>query len=125
MRVTGNHTMNSVKIYGIKSCDTMKKALNWLKDHEIDFEFQDYKKSPVERTTLEGWLQHSQWDELINKRGTTWRKLADEDKTEVDNIKAIELMMNNNSLIKRPVLEVNKKIHLGFKVEEYAQLFFD
>ena len=117
--------MNSVKIYGIKSCDTMKKALNWLKDHEIDFEFQDYKKSPVERTTLEGWLQHSQWDELINKRGTTWRKLADEDKTEVDNIKAIELMMNNNSLIKRPVLEVNKKIHLGFKVEEYAQLFFD
>lgn len=115
--------MSKVKIYGIKNCDTMKKALTWLEDHKIDVEFQDYKKTPIDTESLEKWLALVSWDELINKRGTSWRKLSDEDKNDVDNAKAIQLIHGNNSLIKRPVLIIDDNIHLGFKADNYAALF--
>ncbi len=115
--------MSTVQIYGIKSCDTMKKALKWLDAHEIAFEFHDYKKAPIDIQSLEGWLDQVAWDELINKRGTTWRKLSEEDKSGIDKAKAIRLIQSNNSLIKRPVLRIGEKIHLGFKADNYAQLF--
>jgi arsenate reductase len=115
--------MSTVKIYGIKACDTMKKAMTWLETHQIDFEFHDYKKEAIDTASLEAWLDQVAWDQLINKRGTTWRKLSDEDKTDVDNAKAIELIHGNNSLIKRPVLSIDNKIHLGFKADIYADLF--
>lgn len=115
--------MSNVKIYGIKACDTMKKAMTWLETHNIDFEFHDYKKEAIDTASLENWLQQVPWDQLINKRGTSWRKLSDEDKTNVDNSKAIELIHTNNSLIKRPVLCIDEQIHLGFKADMYADIF--
>ncbi|KZY31945.1 arsenate reductase [Oleiphilus sp. HI0081] len=115
--------MSTVKIYGIKACDTMKKALTWLESHDIDFEFHDYKKTPIDEQSLEDWLSQVPWDELINKRGTTWRKLSDEDKSDIDNAKAIRLIQSNNSMIKRPVLKIDNQIHLGFKADSYAHLF--
>jgi len=115
--------MNTVNIYGIKSCSTMKKATDWLQANEITFEFHDYKKLGIEADTLKGWLAKAPWDQLINKRGTTWRKLSDEDKENIDDDKAIKLMLENTSLIKRPLLAINETIHLGFKSEQYEQIF--
>jgi arsenate reductase len=111
------------KIYGIKNCDTMKKAIKWLNENSIEFHFHDYKKEGIDANTLSFWLQSIPWDELINRRGTTWRKLPDESKLDIDNEKAIKLMMENNSLIKRPVLDQNKALYLGFKAENYAEIF--
>jgi Spx/MgsR family transcriptional regulator len=115
--------MNNIRIYGIKSCSTMKKALTWLEEQGIAFEFQDYKKQPIDQTSLEEWLTQQPWDLLINKRGTTWRKLEESDKADIDNAKAIKIMLANNSIIKRPILSIDGKIHLGFKDADYEQLF--
>lgn len=115
--------MSSVKMYGIKSCQTMKKAMTWLESHKIDFEFHDYKKLGIDETTLKQWLEQKNWDEVINKRGTTWRKLSDEDKSDIDPAKAIQLMIANSSLIKRPALMVDGKLHLGFDETTYQTIF--
>ena len=101
----------------------MKKALNWLNEHNIEYDFQDFKKEAVSETTLREWLKQVPWDELINKRGTTWRKLSDEDKDNIDDDKAIRLIMSNNSMIKRPVLAVDQKVYLGFKPDHYDKIF--
>lgn len=113
----------TVTIYGIKNCDTMKKAFKWLEGNSIEFIFHDYKKSGINEDNLRTWLEQKPWDELINRRGTTWRKLSDEDKEGIDNTKAVSLMMENTSLIKRPVLEIDGAIHLGFKDTTYEELF--
>lgn len=115
--------MSTIRIYGIKNCSTMKKALTWLEDQGIAFEFQDYKKSPIDQASIEEWLTQQPWDLLINKRGTTWRNLDDSDKNDVDNEKAIKIMLSNNSIIKRPILSIDGKIHLGFKDTDYEKLF--
>lgn len=101
----------------------MKKAMKWLDENSIAFDFHDYKKIGVDADTLEKWLESKPWEELINRRGTTWRKLPDESKTDIDSEKAIKLMMENTSLIKRPVLLVGKDLYLGFKAENYAIIF--
>jgi len=101
----------------------MKKAMTWLKEHNIAFDFHDYKKSDIDQTNLELWLSKAPWDELINKRGTTWRKLPEESKENIDNEKAIQLMLANTSLIKRPVLLIDGNLHLGFKEEAYNLIF--
>ncbi len=115
----------TVHIYGIKACDTMKKAFNWLDQHGIDYKFQDFKKQTASEEQLTLWLKQVPWDELINKRGTSWRKLSEDDKSNIDNEKAISLIGTNNSMIKRPVLEVDGVIHLGFKPEIYEKIFCD
>lgn len=101
----------------------MKKAIKWLNENSIEFHFHDYKKEGIDANTLALWLQTISWDELINRRGTTWRKLPDELKLDIDSEKAIKLMMENNSLIKRPVLDHNNELYLGFKAENYAKIF--
>ena len=101
----------------------MKKAMTWLESQQIDFEFHDYKKLGIDEATLKEWLSQKQWDEIINKRGTTWRKLSDEDKTDIDPTKAIQLMMANSSLIKRPALDVDGKLYLGFDEALYQSIF--
>jgi arsenate reductase len=110
-------------VYGIKACDTMKKAMTWLTNEGVAFEFHDYKKQGIDAKKLEQWLEAVPWDELINRRGTTWRKLSDEDKQDIDNGKAIALMLANQSLIKRPLLEYQGKVHLGFKPDNYTTIF--
>lgn len=114
---------NEIKIYGIKACDTMKKAMTWLDSAGIEYTFHDYKKLGIEELKLREWLNQIEWSELINRRGTTWRKLTDDQKTNVDNDAAVKLMLENQSLIKRPLLEKGGQIFLGFKPDIYASIF--
>lgn len=112
-----------VAIYGIKNCDTMKKAFAWLGEHDIDYAFHDYKKEGVTRDALQRWCAASGWEKVLNKAGTTFRKLPDEARADLDQDKAIALMLDQPSMIKRPVLETGEGIEVGFKPERYAEVF--
>ncbi len=113
----------SVTVYGIKNCDTMKKAMTWLTAQGIAFSFHDYKKDGAPTTAvLERWCAATGWEKVINRAGTTFRKLPDDAKADLDQAKAIALMQNQPSMIKRPVLEYGNTIELGFKAERYAIL---
>jgi arsenate reductase (glutaredoxin) len=112
-----------VTIYGIKTCDTMRKARAWLETHNVAYTFHDYKLQGVERRKLDGWVREVGWDRLVNRVGTTFRKLPDTDKLGLDEAKAIGLMLAQPSLIKRPVLEAGGKLIIGFKPEIYAAAF--
>lgn len=107
-------------IYGIKACDTMKKARDWLDKNGVAYGFHDYKTQGVDRARLEKWAQAVGWETLLNKAGTTFRKLPDADKANIDANKAIALMLAQPSMIKRPVLEHGAKIIVGFKPDVYA-----
>lgn len=109
-------------IYGIANCDTMKKAITWLKDNNIPVEFHDYKKKGISAEKLQEWLTQKPWDVLINKAGTTWKKLSEEEKA-IDNESALQLMLEKTSLIKRPIIESDKIVAMGFNPENYQQLF--
>ncbi len=113
----------AVTIYGIKACDTMKKARDWLDGHGVDYAFHDYKTAGVDPSVLEGWVKKVGWELLLNRSGTTFRKLAEADKTGIDEGKAIGLMLAQPSMIKRPVLEVGGELVVGFKPETYAATF--
>jgi Spx/MgsR family transcriptional regulator len=111
-----------ITIYGIKNCDTMKKAFAWLDKHKVDYVFHDYKIAGIERGMLEGWAKKVGWETLLNRAGMTFRKLPDKDKTGLSEKKAIALMLKQPSMIKRPLLELGGgKILIGFKPEEYAE----
>jgi arsenate reductase (glutaredoxin) len=116
--------MKPVTIYGIPNCDTMKKARTWLESHGIAYEFHDYKKAGIDRGRLESWSKKVGWETLLNRTGTTFRKLADSDKQGLDERKAIALMQAQPSLIKRPVLDLGGgKLLVGFKPEIYSEAF--
>ena len=107
-------------IYGIKNCDTMKKARAWLDKHGVTYDFHDYKKEGVTRDKLESWTSTVGWEVLLNRAGTTFKKLPDADKQGIDEGKAIALMLAQPSMIKRPVLEAGGgKVVVGFKPEQY------
>jgi arsenate reductase len=112
-----------VTIYGIKACDTMKKARAWLDEHGVGYAFRDYKAAGVERAALEGWAGQVGWETLLNRAGTTFRKLPDAAKADLDEARAIALMVDQPSMIKRPVLEVDGRLIVGFKPEIYARTF--
>ncbi len=110
-------------IYGIKNCDTMKKARAFLDKKGVSCSFHDYKASGIERTRLEGWAKKVGWETLLNRAGTTFRKLPEKDKEDLNEKKAIGLMLEQPSMIKRPVLEVGgSTILVGFRPEDYAGL---
>jgi Spx/MgsR family transcriptional regulator len=115
--------MPSVTIYGIKACDTMKKARSWLEAHGIAATFHDYKIAGIDRAHLEEWTGEVGWEVLLNRSGTTFRGLPDADKQDLNAAKAIGLMMAQPSMIKRPVLEFDDKLIVGFKPEVYAAAF--
>lgn len=108
-----------VTIYGIKACDTMKKARDWLEGHGVAYSFHDYKAVGVDRAVLEGWAKQVGWELLLNKSGTTFRKLPDADRAGLTEAKAIGLMLAQPSMIKRPVLDVDGKLTVGFKPDAY------
>jgi arsenate reductase len=108
-------------IYGIKNCDTMKKARAWLDAHKVAYAFHDYKANGIGRDTLEAWAKDVGWETLLNRAGTTFRKLPDADKEDITPKKAIALMLEQPSMIKRPVLNVGGKLTVGFKPETYAK----
>jgi arsenate reductase (glutaredoxin) len=107
-------------LYGIKNCDTMKKARAWLDDHEVAYTFHDYKVSGVDAQRLKKWIAEAGWETVLNRAGTTFRKLPDARKTGLDERKAIALMLEQPSMIKRPVLELGDKLLVGFKPDVYA-----
>jgi Spx/MgsR family transcriptional regulator len=111
-----------ITIYGIKNCDSMKKARAWLDKSGVDYVFHDYKTSGIERARLESWSKAVGWETLLNRAGTTFRKLPDKDKAALDGNKAIALMLAQPSMIKRPVLELGGgKLLVGFKPEVYGE----
>jgi len=111
-----------IKIYGIPNCDTMKKARRWLQANGIEYDFHDYKKLGVPEKNLKNWVKQAGWETVLNKRGTTWRKLDDGFKDNIDVAAAIQVMLNNPSIIKRPVLESGKLLLIGFNEDQYKQL---
>lgn len=110
-------------VYGIKNCNTVKSALDWLKKHKIEFEFHDYKAKDITDAKLKSWSKQVGWESLVNKRGTTWRQLDESVQAKVTNeTAAIALMKEKTSVIKRPLIEINDKvITLGFDEEVYVQ----
>ena len=112
-----------VTIYGIKNCDTMKKARSWLDDHGIAYDFHDYKASGIDRQHLDTWVAEHGWEAILNRAGTTFRKLPDADREGIDAEKAIELMIAQPSMIKRPVLDFGGHTMIGFSPERYEKAF--
>ena len=112
-----------VTIYGIKNCDTMKKARAWLEAHKVAYRFHDYKALGVDKPVLEVWAKKVGWEVLLNRAGTTFKKLPEVDKQELTEKKAIALMLAQPSMIKRPVLEAKGKLTVGFRPEDYKKLF--
>jgi arsenate reductase len=108
-----------ITIYGIKNCDTMKKARSWLDAHKIAYDFHDYKTAGIERPVLEGWAKKVGWEVLLNRAGTTFKKLPDDQKSGLDEKKAIALMLAQPSMIKRPVLDIGETLLVGFRPEAY------
>jgi arsenate reductase (glutaredoxin) len=112
-----------ITLYGIKNCDTMKKARVWLDARKLAYEFHDYKASGIDKATLESWIRKAGWETLLNRAGTTFRKLPDADRDGLTQKKAVALMLAEPSMIKRPVLDNGGQLTVGFKPEIYAGIF--
>ena len=108
-------------LYGIKNCDTMKKARAWLDAKGVPYAFHDYKVEGIDRPRLEAWIRAVGWETLLNRAGTTFRKLPEADKAELDERKALALMLDQPSMIKRPVLDLDGRLLVGFKPDYYAE----
>ena len=107
-------------LYGIPNCDTVKKARVWLDQHGVDYVFHDYKKAGADRAKLEQWVDEHGWETVLNRAGTTFKKLSDADKADLDRDKAVALMLAQPSMIKRPILDLGDRRLVGFKPEAYA-----
>ena len=116
--------MQNTIIYGIPNCDTTKKAMGWLNKINIAFTFHDYKLQGISNKKLNEWCDKQGWETIFNKRSTTWRELPETEQNKVINqAEAIKIMLTNNSIIKRPIIEHNDKLIIGFKEEEYKRAF--
>jgi len=115
--------MSGITIYGIKNCDTMKKARDWLDAQKVDYVFHDYKVAGIEKRVLEGWAKQVGWEVLLNRAGTTFRKLPEDKKIDLDAAKAVGLMVEQSSMIKRPVLDMGGELVVGFRPECYEEAF--
>ncbi len=113
----------AVTIHGIRNCDTMKKARAWLEEHGVPHRFHDYRADGLERAMLEAWARQVGWQALLNRAGTTFRKLDDAGKADIDEAKALALMLAQPSLVKRPVLDVDGRLTVGFAPGTYDSLF--
>lgn len=107
-------------VYGIPGCDTVKKARRWLKENNVDHELHDYKKAGIDTEHLQRWASVVSWETLLNKRGTTWRKLDEADREGINEARAIALMAEHTSLIKRPVVEYEGSLLVGFNAADWA-----
>lgn len=113
----------SIVVFGIKNCDTVRKALKWLKEHNVDYQFEDLKTVQLAASTIEHWVNTVGADVLINKRGTTWRKLPDDDKGELTLPRTIHLIQSNPTLLKRPVVVSSGDVTVGFNEGEWQERF--
>jgi len=111
-----------ITLYGIKNCDTVKKARRWLEEHGIDYQFHDFRQDGVVHKQISEWVEQSGWEAIVNKRSTTWRGLTDKDKNIKSNQQAADLLFLNPTLIKRPITQSNKTLLIGFKNSEFQKL---
>ncbi len=109
-------------LYGISNCDTVRKARKWLSERNVDHQYHDFRKDGLDHETVKNWLDSVGMDVLLNKRGTTWRKLPEEEKTDLSDQRLIQLLVDNPTLIKRPVLITDQQILVGFKEADYLSL---
>ena len=111
-----------ITLYGISNCDTIRKARRWLEAEGIEFRFHDYRKDGLPRELLSGWADELGWEALLNRRGTTWRKLPEADRDGIDQTRAIDLMLAQPAMIKRPLLDTGSQRLLGFNQQQYRDL---
>lgn len=109
-----------ITLYGIKNCDTVKKARTWLAQHDVEYRFHDLRSDGLDESKLQGWIKAVGWETLLNTRGTTWRQLPDAGKTVANAAQAIPLLLAHPTLIKRPVLEHGNAVLVGFSAQDYA-----
>lgn len=116
--------MAEITLYGIPNCDTTKKAMAWLKNNKVDFVFHDYKQQGITKQKLEAWCAAKGWETIFNKRSTTWRELPEAEQQKITNQQAAtKVMLESNSIIKRPVVEFGGDIIVGFKETDYNKFF--
>ncbi|OOG27187.1 ArsC family reductase [Thioalkalivibrio denitrificans] len=111
-----------ITLYGIKNCDTVKKARKWLDDHGVDYRFHDIRADGLDMKRLNAWIKAVGWETLLNRRGTTWRKLPEAEREGIDARRAAALMLAHPTLIKRPVIEHGEQVLVGFDPKAYAEL---
>ena len=109
-------------LYGIKNCDSVKKARLWLDNHEVAYQFHDFRADGLSAQQLASFIEKSGWESLLNRRSTSWRQLTDQQKTDLNAVKAADLMLDNLTLIKRPVLDTGEQLLIGFNSENYQTL---
>ena len=112
-----------MKLYGIRNCDTVKKARKWLDEQDISYEFHDFKKDGIDEARLTQWEKAVSWAALLNRRGTTWRNLGDDVRDSINGQSAHDIMLKNTSIIKRPVVEHECSVYVGFNADDWATLF--
>lgn len=115
--------MNKITLYGIKNCDTVKKARKWLDNHNVHYQFHDVRADGLDPETLDHWLQSAGWETVLNKRGTTWRKLDTATQENVDENTVSALLLEHPAMIKRPVLDTDGTITIGFNPDNYQAIF--
>lgn len=113
----------TITMYGIPNCDTIKKAKKWLEAEGVEYNFHDFRKQGIDKAMVETFCQQLGWENVVNKRGTTFRQLSQEQKDNLDQNSAIELLVEQPAMIKRPILVANDTYHLGFKADQYAAIF--
>jgi Spx/MgsR family transcriptional regulator len=111
-----------IQLYGIPNCDTIKKARAWLEGRGVEYRFHDYKRDGIDEARLRGWVDELGWEALVNRRGTTWRRLPEEVREQMDTEAAIRIMLETPSIIRRPVLDTGQLRHLGFSETDYERL---
>ena len=113
----------TVRLYGIKNCDTIKKAKKWLEGKHIEFQFHDFRVEGIDRKLIQSWLKQVDWQVLLITRGTTWRKLPEDKRQGINKPSAVKLMLEQPAIIKRPVLAVKNIFYVGFKDKDYEEIF--
>ena len=111
-----------ITLYGIPNCDTVKKAQKWLDSHNVSYQFHDFRKDGIDSATVSTWLETLGWDKVVNKRSTTWRGLSDETKTNMNAQLALTEILQQPTLIKRPVVDTGKAILIGFNEQQFQDL---
>ncbi|NNG11730.1 MAG: ArsC family reductase [Halobacteria archaeon] len=109
-------------LYGIKNCDTIRKARRWLADHDIEYRFHDFRTDGISEGLLAPWVEEIGWEQLLNRRGTTWRKLPEAERNSVNQTSAMNIMLTHPAIIRRPLLDTGKTRHVGFSEEAYSSL---
>ena len=115
--------MTTVTLYGIKNCDTVKKARKWLDAHEINYHFHDFREQDINSNQVKLWIQQLGWDKVVNKRSATWKQLDGTERDNMDEVSAVAAILGNPTLVKRPLLDIDGQYSVGFSAEDYQAKF--